>query len=212
MGWGGVVQMRSMQRVRRVGSSRVAEGRRPSRGDARRSRSSPSLRDRDQRRARPRDHGAQAACSSRFVGRKPAIAPFCPDSVALAPPNPVADNALSTRPQVTSFLSSHPGGDDLIYAHAGKDITTMMADPLEHAHSGPAYEMLAEFQVGVIGAEEAIVNPDFVFTDHFQPEDTETAEDYRKNRFLDLERPLIMQVWNSNFSKGFYLQQCVFRL
>lgn len=88
----------------------------------------------------------------------------------------------------------------------------MMADPLEHAHSGPAYEMLAEFQVGVIGAEEAIVNPDFVFTDHFQPEDTETAEDYRKNRFLDLERPLIMQVWNSNFSKGFYLQQCVFRL
>ncbi|KAK4704520.1 hypothetical protein P7C70_g1687, partial [Phenoliferia sp. Uapishka_3] len=82
-----------------------------------------------------------------------------------------------------------------------------MADPLEHAHSGPAYEMLCDFQVGVIGAEEAIVNPDFEFTDGFKPEDTEVEGDYEKNKFLDLNRPLIMQVWNSNFSKGFYLQQ-----
>lgn len=104
-------------------------------------------------------------------------------------------------------MRDHPGGEDLILNYAGRDITTIMADPVEHEHSRAAYELLQDLQVGVIGAEEAIVNPDFVFTDHFQPEDTETEKDYEKNQFLDLRRPLIMQVFNSNFSKGFYLQQ-----
>lgn len=84
-----------------------------------------------------------------------------------------------------------------------------MSDPIEHSHSDSAFELLREFQVGVIGAEEAITNPDFVYTEHFKPEDTEAVDDYNRNRFLDLNRPLIMQVWNSDFSKNFYLQQFV---
>ncbi|KAI9681087.1 MAG: fatty acid alpha-hydroxylase [Caeruleum heppii] len=37
--------------------------------------------------------------------------------------------------------------------------------------------------------------------------ETDTTEDYRQHKFLDLERPLLMQVWNGGFSKDFYLEQ-----
>ncbi|KAL8833053.1 MAG: hypothetical protein Q9170_004537 [Blastenia crenularia] len=37
--------------------------------------------------------------------------------------------------------------------------------------------------------------------------ETNAQEDFRKHKFLDLEKPLLMQVWNGNFSKDFYLDQ-----
>ncbi|EMC92161.1 hypothetical protein BAUCODRAFT_77775 [Baudoinia panamericana UAMH 10762] len=37
--------------------------------------------------------------------------------------------------------------------------------------------------------------------------ETDPASDYKRHQFLDLERPLLMQVWNGGFSKEFYLQQ-----
>lgn len=37
--------------------------------------------------------------------------------------------------------------------------------------------------------------------------DTDAQEDHREHKFLDLERPLLPQVWNSGFSKDFYLKQ-----
>lgn len=37
--------------------------------------------------------------------------------------------------------------------------------------------------------------------------ETDYASDYKKHKFLDLNRPLLMQVWNGGFSKEFYLQQ-----
>ncbi len=37
--------------------------------------------------------------------------------------------------------------------------------------------------------------------------ETDVVDDYRKNKFLDLNRPLFMQVWNGGFSKDFYLEQ-----
>lgn len=36
---------------------------------------------------------------------------------------------------------------------------------------------------------------------------TDITSDYKKHKFLDLNRPLLMQVWNGGFSKEFYLQQ-----
>jgi len=36
---------------------------------------------------------------------------------------------------------------------------------------------------------------------------TDIAADYKVHKFLDLNRPLFMQVWNGGFSKEFYLQQ-----
>jgi 4-hydroxysphinganine ceramide fatty acyl 2-hydroxylase len=37
--------------------------------------------------------------------------------------------------------------------------------------------------------------------------DTDLNADYQKHKFLDLNRPLLMQVWNGGFQKAFYLEQ-----
>lgn len=37
--------------------------------------------------------------------------------------------------------------------------------------------------------------------------ETDASADYRKHKFLDLDKPLLMQVWNGGFSKDFYLEQ-----
>jgi len=37
--------------------------------------------------------------------------------------------------------------------------------------------------------------------------ETDPNSDYRTHKFLDLNRPLLMQVWNGGFSKDFYLEQ-----
>lgn len=36
---------------------------------------------------------------------------------------------------------------------------------------------------------------------------TDANADYRAHKFLDLDKPLLMQVWNGGFSKDFYLEQ-----
>lgn len=58
---------------------------------------------------------------------------------------------------VTGFLNDHPGGDDLILQHAGKDIEEAMKDKLEHEHSDSAYDMLEELSIGRLGSGEAVV-------------------------------------------------------
>ncbi|KIK02814.1 hypothetical protein K443DRAFT_677278 [Laccaria amethystina LaAM-08-1] len=108
---------------------------------------------------------------------------------------------------VSGFLNDHPGGDDLILNHAGKDVGDAMRNEDEHMHSESAYEMLEEYLIGRIGAEESIVREDWEATDDFHPDDTDSARDYEKNQFLDLRKPLFMQMWNANFSKSYYLQQ-----
>lgn len=37
--------------------------------------------------------------------------------------------------------------------------------------------------------------------------ETDLSADFKIHKFLDLEKPLLMQVWNGGFSKEFYLQQ-----
>ncbi|KAH8830000.1 oxidoreductase [Flagelloscypha sp. PMI_526] len=108
---------------------------------------------------------------------------------------------------VSKFLSDHPGGDDYILTHAGKDIDGAMKDAVDHVHSDSAYDMLDEFCIGKLGSEEAIVDENWEARDDFHPEETDTAADFEKNQFLDLKKPLLKQVWFSNFSKSYYLQQ-----
>ncbi|KAK9895356.1 fatty acid-2 hydroxylase [Cystobasidium minutum MCA 4210] len=108
---------------------------------------------------------------------------------------------------VTAFVADHPGGDDLILDWAGKDITAVMEDPVEHAHSDSAYDLLSEYSIGVLLQGQSIVDENIEIDEDFQPEDTDSSEDYSKNQFLDLSKPLIMQVWYSNWSKDYYLQQ-----
>lgn len=38
-------------------------------------------------------------------------------------------------------------------------------------------------------------------------QETDSTNDFKTHKFLDLERPLLMQVWNGGFSRAFYLEQ-----
>ncbi|KZT41600.1 oxidoreductase [Sistotremastrum suecicum HHB10207 ss-3] len=108
---------------------------------------------------------------------------------------------------VTGFLDDHPGGDDLILKYGGKDVEEVMEDSNEHDHTDAAYDMMEEFVIGRLGTGETIVSDDWVATEDFHPDDTNTETDFEKCQFLDLRKPLLRQVWESNFSKAFYLQQ-----
>src|SRR4051812_24578061 len=59
---------------------------------------------------------------------------------------------------ITSFLSDHPGGDDILLPYIGKDMGNVMADEKEHVHSQSAYEMLEDLKIGELGGAERIVS------------------------------------------------------
>lgn len=136
---------------------------------------------------------------------------------------------------VTGFLDEHPAGDDIIMEYAGKDITEIMADADSHEHSESAYEMLDdEMLVGYLATpeeERELLNNRnhtpvevkltkdaeddidlYEFHDHLPALDklsiqTDFAEDNKKHKFLDLNKPLLPQMIRSNFDKDFYLDQ-----
>ena len=134
---------------------------------------------------------------------------------------------------VTGFLDEHPAGADIILPYAGKDITEIMADTTSHEHSESAYEMLDdEMLIGYMATEieerELIENRNrtpvemklnesddfdmYEFHDHLPPAEklsiqTDFEEDAKKHKFLDLNKPLLMQLLRSNYSKEFYLDQ-----
>ncbi|OWZ56375.1 oxidoreductase [Cryptococcus neoformans 125.91] len=108
---------------------------------------------------------------------------------------------------LTPFLDDHPGGDDIILSYAGQDIGKLMSDEDIHQHSRAAYEMLEEFEVGELGGGEKIVSEDWVCDDNFQPSDTDLLSDYNINKFIDLTKPLLIQVWNAPWTKEYYLSQ-----
>lgn len=127
---------------------------------------------------------------------------------------------------VTDFLDSHPGGPELILEYGGKDVARILKDEDSHAHSESAYEMLAECLVGFLVNKKATptangkVSPQFddSVTPTVHPrtgmsceedlsKDTDLDSDYKKHKFIDLNKPMFMQVWNGGFSKEFYLDQ-----
>jgi 4-hydroxysphinganine ceramide fatty acyl 2-hydroxylase len=70
---------------------------------------------------------------------------------------------------VTGFLDDHPGGDDLILQHGGKDIEEAMKDKLEHNHSDSAYNLLEGLIIGRLGTGEAVVREGSFFLLLFAP-------------------------------------------
>lgn len=105
------------------------------------------------------------------------------------------------------FVGDHPGGDELVLDYAGKDVGQIMEDPAEHSHSDSAFDLLNQFQIGIIGNLESTCDESREIDENFSPEETALDADYEKNQFLDLNKPLVMQIWRSNFSKSFYLHQ-----
>ena len=136
---------------------------------------------------------------------------------------------------VTAFLPDHPGGPELIESWRGKDVKAIMADVVSHDHSDAAYEILAEFLIGVLPASslpsvsladsdnspftdsETTLEPDSemekeVYATGMTCEEdlnvpTNIEGDYARHKFLDLSRPLLPQVFCGGFSKAFYMEQ-----
>lgn len=44
-----------------------------------------------------------------------------------------------------------------------------------------------------------MLHADWEATDDFDPEDTDSVEDFKKTQFLDLQQPLLWQMWQANF-------------
>ncbi|KAJ6787394.1 hypothetical protein PWT90_09807 [Aphanocladium album] len=125
---------------------------------------------------------------------------------------------------VTDFVDDHPGGGSLVLEYAGKDISEILKDPTSHEHSEAAYEVLDDSLVGFLtekGTANGTANGSAA-TDksgvHVHPrtgmsceedltKDTDYNQDYKKHKFLDLSKPLLMQVWRGGFTKEFYLDQ-----
>ncbi|TRX94563.1 hypothetical protein FHL15_004515 [Xylaria flabelliformis] len=130
---------------------------------------------------------------------------------------------------VTDFLDSHPGGADLILDYAGKDVAEILKDEDSHTHSEAAYEVLDESLVAFLVTEKLPLHiqekkniGDVEINENVTPavhprtgmsceedlsKDTDLSQDYKTHKFLDLNKPLLMQVWRGGFSKEFYLDQ-----
>ncbi|ONH66568.1 Ceramide very long chain fatty acid hydroxylase SCS7 [Cyberlindnera fabianii] len=136
---------------------------------------------------------------------------------------------------VTDFLDEHPGGAELITEWAGKDITEILAVEISHAHSETTYEILDEnYLVGYLATaeeeEELLSNPKHKQEVKLDGNDNDDEEfdstamhgtpayeklsivtdfdrDLKNHKFLDLTKPLLMQVLFGGFSKEFYLDQ-----
>lgn len=133
---------------------------------------------------------------------------------------------------VTDFVDDHPGGGDLLLEYAGKDVEDILKDPTSHPHSEAAYDVLDDSLVGFVVPEKAVGSSGSAHpkaeangtantetsTPYVHPrtgmsceedlsKETDIAQDYQKHKFLDLNRPLFLQIWNGGFSKKFYLDQ-----
>lgn len=124
---------------------------------------------------------------------------------------------------VSTFLDEHPGGGDLIAEYNGKDITEALKDPLSHLHSDVAYEMLDEmYMIAILATDEEAKK---LLTDENRQSfklqsgggtgdaakelyvTTDFSTDYAKHQFIDLNKPLLMQVLFATYNKEFYLDQ-----
>ena len=113
---------------------------------------------------------------------------------------------------VTEFVADHPGGEELITDYQNQDVTEIMADRDSHRHSDSAYEVLEDFLIGEVTdltdeevAEEAALAGDS--SENLLQAVTDYDADFNENKFLDLNKPLLMQMIRAKWTKEFYLEQ-----
>lgn len=129
---------------------------------------------------------------------------------------------------VSSFVDDHPGGVELLWEQAGRDITEAFRNGL-HVHSGYARQLLADYRIGRLASsereelprpaqltprepmapsKEATSFPPRAPPKKRSPEEmTDALLSRRDDTFLDLSKPLMPQVWAAQWSKNYYLEQ-----
>jgi len=83
---------------------------------------------------------------------------------------------------------------------------------LERTSHGATHDVRARDEAVVAGADaedsnQAIYETTGMSTAEDLSKETDASSDYKRHKFLDLNKPLLMQVWNGGFSKKFYLEQ-----
>lgn len=93
---------------------------------------------------------------------------------------------------VTEFLADHPGGSDIVEQWNGQDISAVFGDAESHKHSKFARSLLQKYLI-----KEEVEGK------------AEKSDDLNSKcgKFIDLDRPLIYQMWNLRISKEEYLHQ-----
>ena len=117
---------------------------------------------------------------------------------------------------VTEFIFDHPGGEEFILQHAGKDISDIMKDEIEHLHSESAYELLEQYFIGDLMASQTASQEtaketsvakktmaDYTETEHL----VRSGQKASVPGFIDLNKPMFLQVWNAKYNKEYYLKQ-----
>ncbi|KAH8790064.1 putative RNA-binding protein rsd1 [Hyaloscypha finlandica] len=130
---------------------------------------------------------------------------------------------------VTDFIDSHPGGgelDDASHTHSeaayevlddslvGFMATRKVIDTAVKSTHADQIVPLPPTQEGLDGLKENGATkkvPVYATTGLSSAEDlskeTDLVDDYKTYKFLDLNKPLLMQVWFGGFNKDFYLEQ-----
>lgn len=78
---------------------------------------------------------------------------------------------------------------------------------LKKANTGALEEVNARDQVVVGDADKPVYEATGVSSEEDLSKDTDVVQDYKKHKFLDLEKPLLLQVFFGGFTKKFYLEQ-----
>ena len=100
---------------------------------------------------------------------------------------------------VSSFVEDHPGGPEIVMQYAGQDISKVFHSIMSHDHSDAAISILGghkigvlkdpQFRVGVRSKEEQRM-----FFASSEPE------------VIDLEKPIVTQMWAANMPLAQYLR------
>ncbi|KAI8802660.1 hypothetical protein BJ742DRAFT_683992 [Cladochytrium replicatum] len=103
---------------------------------------------------------------------------------------------------MTKFLFDHPGGEEYILQYGGQDASKAMRDHTEHNHSEAAFEMLADYYIGELATDEKMDKPSATAQNG-----KDGMEYTNKEKFIDITKPMLYQVWTKNFKKDYYMQQ-----
>lgn len=109
---------------------------------------------------------------------------------------------------LTTFHLDHPGGSDFLLRFAGQDITEVLRDQDTHQHTLQAYRVLKDFYIGEITADD---RQEILLSDASLAGEADVKDEMERvqeeEKFLDLSKPLVMQMWRSKFTTEFYIQE-----
>ena len=88
------------------------------------------------------------------------------------------------------------------------DTATKSSQPSNIVPLPPSTQGAKELrQTGAAGGGQTVYANTGVSCEEDLTRETDVATDYKTHKFLDLDKPLLLQVWNGGFSKEFYLEQ-----